>query len=413
MAIQVNRAGQDDYGSAVKMLVVGDAGSGKTRTSSCWPDPLVLNADGGLMSVADRETPNITIKETGTLGEVLLALQQPADVRRQVLGVPVKTVVLDTVDEIARMFVRERLASERKEALAIQDWGWLGDQLRGMVRAFRNLDMHVIFNVHAKTQEDSETGRSFVKPGIQGAMGDEIAGYVDIAVLLQARPVVTVINGQNQRVIQRFMQTYPDPMHPWIKDRSGKLPQEFPINFDDDFDRIDALLFSESRKRAVADLKAIGAQLTPEEAPAPEEEVVPAPEAAKPKRAAKKAAAVAPEPAPEPPAPEPAPEPPAPDPESGPEPQPVPTPEPQPEPAPEPAASTPGPEATEAEGEAGDEVTRHPEGTYDDSPDAVPADCPKGYGCIIDKDMADLSYIRHRRPMCRSCFAEAKKKKTA
>lgn len=365
MAIEVKFAGTDDYGTAVKMLVVGEPGAGKTRTTSCWPDPFILNADAGLMSVADRKTPNTTITDSKQIKEIIDILQGgPAYIKDQ-LGVPVKTVVIDTLDEVARMLVRERLKSERKEAMAIQDWGWLGDQLRIMVRAFRNLDLHVIFNVHAKSQEDSETGRTFIKPGIQGAMGDEIAGYVDIAVLLQARPVVKVVKGENVREISRFMQTYPDAMHGWIKDRSGRLPQEFTINFNDDFQRMDAIMFGHIRKAQAEEREATVAEL---------KEIVDK-SVVEPKLAAK----------------------PEPEPESEPvaevkvevdtSPKPV-------EPAPEPLIPTGA-----------------VQGTFDKSPDAVAADCPHGLGCTVDKDMADLSFIRFRKRLCRDCFATAKKEK--
>lgn len=354
MVLEVQRAGAADYGSAVKMLVVGQPGSGKTRHASCWPDPLILNADAGLMSVADRQTPNIKITDSKQVKEVLNVLQEPDRIQDE-LGVSVKTVIIDTLDEIARMLVRERLKAERKEAMAIQDWGWLGDQLRGIVRAFRNLDLHVIFNVHAKSQEDSESGRTFIKPAIQGAMGDEIAGYVDVAVLMVARPTIKVVKGENVREIVRFMQTYPDPMHDWIKDRSGRLPQEFPINFDDDFERLNKIMFGHVSDQQVAELKEIIKPVVKQErtpAPAPEPAVQEA--AVEVKVPVAKGV----------------------------------------EPAPEPMIAT-GPHA----------------GTFDKSPDAVKADCPHGLGCTVDKDMADLSYIRFRKRLCRACFAEAKKEK--
>ncbi len=358
MAIEVKFAGTQDYGTSVKMLVVGEPGAGKTRTTSCWPDPFILNADAGLMSVADRQTPNVTITDSKQIKEILDILQAgPSAVKAQ-LGIPVKTVVIDTLDEVARMLVRERLKSERSEAMKIQDWGWLGDQLRVMVRAFRNLDLNVIFNVHAKSQEDSETGRTFIKPGIQGAMGDEIAGYVDVAVLLQARPIVKVVKGENVREISRFMQTYPDPMHGWIKDRSGRLPQEFPINFNDDYSRLDSYMFSHIRAAqkvetdaTIADLKEIAAKVSPEPAPVVEE--------TKPQAQVETEVEVK-----------------------------------GVEPAPEPMIPTGA-----------------QEGTFDRSPNAVSADCPHGLGCTIDKDMADLSFIRYRKRLCRPCFAEAKKEK--
>lgn len=391
MPFEVSRAGEDDYGSYIKILIVGDPGSGKTRHSSCWPDPLILNAEAGLMSIRDRGTPNVKVNSQAQINEVITALRQPPEVRKKNLGVPVSTVVLDTVDEVARILIKERLSAERKETFAIADWGWLGDQLRGMIRALRNLDMHVVLTVHSKSTEDSDTGRTFVKPGIQGAMGDEIAGYVDLAVLLQARPVTKVVKGQAVREVQRYFQTYQDPIHPWVKDRSGQLPMEFPINFDDDFERLDTLIFGGKEAR-IAALAKVAADTAPDPVvvetpepvvPEPEPEPVPEPEP-EPVKAAEKET-------PEPPTPEPTP--------VAEEPK-VAEPELEPEPVPDPGTAVENP-------------TRHQDGTYSTDADAVAADCPYDYGCIIEKDMGDLAYIRFRKRLCRRCFAEHKAKKAS
>jgi hypothetical protein len=197
------------------------------------------------MSVTDRQPAVIDVSGSVELTELLRTLEQAPAVREKILGVPVDTVCIDTIDQLARILIEERLSDQRKETMAIQDWGWLGDQLRGIVRGFRNLPMHVIMNCHVKSQEDSDTGKVTYKPAIQGAMGDEIAGYVDLAVLLTARPRTVVKNGQNIRELARIMQTFPDAQHPWIKDRSGKLPMEFTIDLDTDFKRLDALVFAD------------------------------------------------------------------------------------------------------------------------------------------------------------------------
>jgi hypothetical protein len=37
----------------------------------------------------------------------------------------------------------------------------------------------------------------------------------------------------------------PDPAYPWIKDRSGMLPEDLEINFNDDFTRINDFIFGD------------------------------------------------------------------------------------------------------------------------------------------------------------------------
>lgn len=407
MALQVKRAGADEYGTWIKMLIVGDPGTGKTRTASTWPDVLYANCEGGMMSVADRQPATIDIATAAQVKELVTALGQPANVVEKTLGIPVKTVVVDTLDEIARILIKERLESERKESFAMADWGWLGDQLRNIVRAFRNLDMNVILNVHIKSQEDSETGRTYFKPAIQGAMSDELAAYVDLALLAVAKPQVKVVDGKNVRVISRYLQTYPDAQHPWVKDRSGKLPMEFEVNFEDDYARLHAAIYANLPGASTV----VGSVASPEpdKAPeAPKRTTGPAKEETAPEPTLEEAAAdlqkIAEQTAPTPEAsveqPEPAPEPVV-DPEPTPEPEPVPEPEapaptPEPEPTPEPAPEP------EPEPETAPEAEAKPEWQT----------CQSCGGDVENKDQADLAYIRYKEHLCRKCFAARKANKT-
>lgn len=245
--LSVQITGDAEYGRFIKALFCGDPGSGKTLISSTFPNPVFASAEGGLMSIARRKIPYVKIDATEKLLHLKSAMEQAPETRAKLLGIPgrVDTVVVDTIDEVARMFIRERLESQKREALAIADWGWLGDQMRGMIRAFRNLDMHVVFTCHLKQTDDSDSGRVYFKPAIQGAVGDEVAGYVDLALLLKAQPVARMVDGETKRVMVRYLKTMPDPAYPWIKDRSGTLPEDLEINFIDDFTRINDFIFGD------------------------------------------------------------------------------------------------------------------------------------------------------------------------
>lgn len=263
MALMVKRAGADEYGTRIKVLLCGDPGAGKTRMSSTFPDVIYANAEAGLMSVVDRQPAFVTITGTEQLNELRQNLQQTPTAREKLLGVPVQTVVIDTLDAVQRMLVAERLVDQKKDAMAIADWGWLGDQLRAIVRSYRNLDMHVVFTCHIRTVEDNESGMTFVKPALQGAMQDEIAQYVDVAALLRAHPTSKLVNGESRKVLTRVLQTAPDSRHPWLKDRSGKLPMELEINLTNDFARIYREIFP------AGEVAPPSASIEPASAPAP------------------------------------------------------------------------------------------------------------------------------------------------
>ncbi len=245
MALKIESV-RDRYAKAsprLKILNAGPPGVGKTLFAATFPNVLYADAEGRLLSLRHRDVNAITITSTTVLDELRAALAQAPEVREKVLGHPVDTVVLDTVDEIARLIIKERLRSEKREAMAMADWGYLGDTLRALLRGFRNLDLNVILNVHLKSSEDSETGRVEHKPSIQGSVGEEIAAYVDEAFLMVARPMTDPATGN--RTIARHLQTFPDAQHNWVKDHSGTLPQEFPVDFTTDYSRLAGFIFGD------------------------------------------------------------------------------------------------------------------------------------------------------------------------
>jgi AAA domain len=408
MAVTARRTGSDDYGRWVKALIAGEPGAGKTLFASTWPDVLYANAEGGLMSVADRNVLTVDVEDSQTLLELIVALRQEPSVREKIFGAPVSTVVIDTLDEVARLLQRERITETKKETLAMADWGWYGDQLRGIIRGFRNLDMHVILNVHLKTSEDADTQSLLVKPNIQGQVGDELAGYVDLALMMKATSTTKMAGDKMVRETARVLQSYANTRFPWIKDRSGKLPAEFDVNFEDDYKRLDQLIFGgrdldRSPTPTIVDEPLAGVSPVQTEPIAEAETVVP-------KRTRKPPAAKPQEPTPDP------------------EPTPAPTdgvptdvePAP-PDPAPEGVDPTTGEMAKSLVDPADDPHPPLPAEAVkeepakdamglpkEDGPPWVCADCGKQFD---DPDQAALSMIRFRRRLDGPCFKNAKTKK--
>lgn len=379
MTLQVRRAGLNEYGTFLKILMAGEPGVGKTRIASTFPNVLYANAEGGMMSVVDRAPAFVDIRSSVDLNELRLNLELPAERREAVFGCPVDTVCIDTLDEMQRILIRERLDETKKESLAIQDYGWLGDQVRGIVRAFRNLELNVIFNVHLKSDKDEETGRTFIKAQLVGAMADELAGYMDMTLLLKVTQTTKAVNGQSQRVEQRFMQTSSDSNHTWIKDRSGKLPKpEFEIDLDNDYERIIGWIRAGDIAPSVELGLLQGNRSTPMVKAPPKVSV------------AVKKAAVAKAPAPTPAA-APPPPPSAPEASAVDEQQSLPEPEVMPEPVVEPKAETNG------------STNGHVE-------PAGPVLC-QVCGDAVDEDQADLSKIRFREILCRTDFVARKASK--
>lgn len=243
MTLAIRRTGAQDYGRFMKVLVCGDPGAGKTLFSSTFPNPFYASAEGGLMSIADRNIPYANIRSSDDLLAVKTVVDQPPELRRSALGFDVDTVVIDTIDEVQKILIRERLTETKKDSMTLPDWGWLGEQMQALIRGFRNLDLNVIFTCHLRESRDDELGRVYFDPGLQGAIGKNIAGYVDLALVLRSSAKTEVQDGQAIRVTHRYLQTAQDSHFPWLKDRSGKLPAELSIDFDSDFKRLEELIF--------------------------------------------------------------------------------------------------------------------------------------------------------------------------
>lgn len=229
-------------GQTMKLLVAGPPGAGKTRMASTFPNTVYADAEGRLLSVRDRNVRAVTIASVKDLEDMRSALDQRADIRSKAFSGPVDTVVLDTVDHIARILIEDRKRTEKRDVFTMADWGQHGDRLRDILRGFRDLtDLNVILNVHIKSDKDEETGRIEYMPRIQGAVGGEIAEYVDECFLLVRRTATDPLTGE--KVPVRFLQTYADSQFPWLKDHSGALPLEFPVDFSTDYERLAKHIF--------------------------------------------------------------------------------------------------------------------------------------------------------------------------
>lgn len=251
----IQTTGAADYPTHIKALIAGPPGSGKTKFSATAPKPFMLSAEGGLMSIADDNVPYITTERVGGIvgmKTLLETLRQDPETRKEQLGIEVETFIIDTIDEVGRLMMREHLAAEKVAHPRIQDYGWLKETLTAFTRAVRNLDMNVIMTCHLKSVTDGENGPQKYIPAIDGSFSEAIPGYVDLAFVLRNDLETEIVDNQMQRTVKRWLQTYPEPQYDWIKDRSGKLPQKIEVTFQDDFQRISDVIFGKAPAKAAA-----------------------------------------------------------------------------------------------------------------------------------------------------------------
>jgi phage nucleotide-binding protein len=208
MAISLKNT-HDLHGNGVKLLVYGAAGAGKTSLIPTLPTPVVLSAEGGLLSIKDAHLPYIEITSIDDLHEAYkwLAESKEADA--------FESVALDSISEIAEVVLNyERKATKDPR----QAYGAMQEQMQDIIRIFRDLSgKHVYFSAKLDKSQD-EMGKVMYSPSMPGnKTGQQLPYFFDEVLALR---VEKDANGVTQRALMC------DSDGSWIaKDRSGKLEQ--------------------------------------------------------------------------------------------------------------------------------------------------------------------------------------------
>ena len=212
MAINVKRTGGLSS-VGVKVLVYGQAGAGKTSLIKTLPSPIVLSAEGGLLSVQDADLPFIEVDGMETLKEAWLWLTESKEAQAY------KSVALDSISEIAEVVLN---AEKKATKDPRQAYGAMQEQMADIIRAFRDLpNRHVYMSAKLEKSQD-EMGRILYAPSMPGnKTGQSLPYYFDEVLALR-------IERDGEGNTQRALMCDGDGL--WLaKDRSGKLaPWEAP-----------------------------------------------------------------------------------------------------------------------------------------------------------------------------------------
>lgn len=206
MAINLKRSSALSM-SGVKLLVYGQAGAGKTSLIPTLPAPIVLSAEGGLLSIAGADVPYIEIASMGDLMEAYKWLSESAEAAQ------FQSVALDSISEVAEVVLNaEKKASKDPR----QAYGAMQEQMADIIRAFRDLPgRHVYMSAKLEKTQD-EMGRVLYAPSMPGnKTGQQLPYFFDEVLALR---VERDAEGNTQRALMC------DSDGLWLaKDRSGKL----------------------------------------------------------------------------------------------------------------------------------------------------------------------------------------------
>tara|TARA_R110000868_G_scaffold259864_1_gene518170 strand:- start:6064 stop:6741 length:678 start_codon:yes stop_codon:yes gene_type:complete len=194
-------------GNGVKLLVYGAAGAGKTSLIPTLPNPIVLSAEGGLLSIQDAELPYIEITTMAELQEAYKWLAESAEAAQ------FESVAIDSISEIAEVCLNYEKKVNKDPRAA---YGAMQEQMADIIRVFRDLpNKHVYMSAKLEKTQD-EMGRVLYAPSMPGnKTGQSLPYFFDEVLALR---VERDAEGNSQRALMC------DSDGLWLaKDRSGKL----------------------------------------------------------------------------------------------------------------------------------------------------------------------------------------------
>jgi len=203
----------DIHVNGVKMLIHSASGAGKTTLIKTLPNPIILSAESGLLSIAGTGIPYIPIK---SIGDINLAY----DWLTRGDGRQYQSIAIDSLSEIAEVI----LINEKKvNRDARQAYTAMAEQTGDMIRRFRDIPgKHIYFTCKTEKSTD-EMGRVLYAPSCPGkTFAGTLSYFFDLVLALRVEK-----NPDGQTI--RAIMTDSDGL--WgAKDRSGKLDQWEPCD---------------------------------------------------------------------------------------------------------------------------------------------------------------------------------------
>lgn len=194
MTITMQRTSQVRV-NGIKAVVYGHAGVGKTTLATTCPDPIIISAESGLLSIASADLPYIEIKTMADLREAYAFICKSDEARG------IQTVVIDSLSEIAEVvLIHEK--DKTKDGRAA--YGEMAAQMTSLIRAFRDLPgRNVVMTAKAEKSQDID-GRILYAPSMPGAkLAQNIPFFFDLVLAMR-------VERDQEGVVQRWLQCQPD-----------------------------------------------------------------------------------------------------------------------------------------------------------------------------------------------------------
>lgn len=209
-----------DRAPFLNMLIYGDSGIGKTvlcgsaSVVEAMSPVLFLDVEGGVEPLRTMY-PDVDVVRIKKVKDLVSAYQGLAGKH------PYKTVVIDSLTELQKLYMGEIMVNVVKEdsdrdpdVPGMYEWNKNTEQVRKLVRAYRDLPVNTIFTALAEQRKIDNLTKTV--PSFSNKLIGEIPAIVDLVLYFY-----TKMKGQNE--ILRFLLTQKTEKIV-AKDRTTKLP---------------------------------------------------------------------------------------------------------------------------------------------------------------------------------------------
>lgn len=208
------------------MLIYGDSGTGKTTlagSADAVPSMrpvLFIDIEGGTESLRHQypEVDTVRVTTWKEMQAVYDALYHGESDYR--------TVVLDSLTEMQKFNMYDIMSSliQKRPDLdpdvpGMREWGKNLEQMRKMVRGFRDLEIHTIFTALKADEKDQKTGVIHMRPQLSGKLANEIPAFLDVVGYYYVKQLG---DGEDAEFRRLLLTQKTDAQ--MAKDRTGRLP---------------------------------------------------------------------------------------------------------------------------------------------------------------------------------------------
>ncbi|MCP4049889.1 MAG: ATP-binding protein [bacterium] len=221
MPVKIINSSQIKTKKNLNVIIYGAPGVGKTSFCASAPKPLIIDLEGGTLSIMDR---NVDIVEAKTVFNVKEAIDYAVSNNY-------KTIVFDSLTRFSELLIESITSADKKTKPQVQHWGDLVSKIKKMIWELQGKDINTIFTC---LEKESNNDDSLIKrPSLTGQLAQAIPAIVDVTGYLY-------VTQTGERLLSI------NPTDKWYAKHRTTLPNRIVEDIEPDFKVLSQRIFRDS-----------------------------------------------------------------------------------------------------------------------------------------------------------------------